>query len=129
MWPKERLSCDDIIFSIILFPLQMVYLFMTKKVYFSYFRPSFFIHSFLSIFQDEWEALSALSPRFKLIPAFSRDQEDKVYVQHLIEAHGEMIQDYINDKVGVVFSFLQISVRSYSFKSGLLALLVGCCIF
>eukprot|EP00088_Acartia_fossae_P058241 TRINITY_DN6808_c0_g1_i8.p1 TRINITY_DN6808_c0_g1~~TRINITY_DN6808_c0_g1_i8.p1 ORF type:complete len:607 (-),score=81.11 TRINITY_DN6808_c0_g1_i8:200-2020(-) len=52
-------------------------------------------------FADEWSADSADSAdNVKVITAFSRDQEDKIYVQHRIQENKELVCDLIFDKKG-----------------------------
>jgi len=49
-------------------------------------------------FKDEWKELGV-----KLFPAFSRDQEDKIYVQHLIKKEGGLLWQLINESNASVF--------------------------
>ena len=55
-------------------------------------------------FEEEWERLGV-----KLFTAFSRDQPEKVYVQHLIKEQAQLLWDLIENKnanvyvVGLVF--------------------------
>lgn len=49
-------------------------------------------------FKDEWEKLNV-----KLYTAFSRDQEDKYYVQHLIKDHKELFGDVIVNQDGFIY--------------------------
>lgn len=53
-------------------------------------------------FKDElkrWESENLI----KLFPAFSRDQEDKIYVQHLIEKEGDLLKKLLIDGKGFLF--------------------------
>ena len=47
-------------------------------------------------FREDWEAM----PEVTLLTAFSRDQEEKVYVQHLIKKNGELVVDLIVKRGG-----------------------------
>jgi len=46
-------------------------------------------------FADEWDTIG---DNFTVFPAFSRDQEDKVYVQHLMERNGALIRELVLNK-------------------------------
>ncbi len=55
-------------------------------------------------FATEWPKLEETSGgRFRFFSAFSRDQEDKEYVQHVIERHAEIIEEVIFERQGSVF--------------------------
>lgn len=54
-------------------------------------------------FKEEWTELMAKHPNLKVITAFSRDQEDKVYVQHCIKNDGELVSDVILNNQGSFF--------------------------
>ena len=51
-------------------------------------------------FKEDWEGMS---DRVTLMVAFSRDQEDKVYVQHLIEENVELLGDLLVEKSGCIY--------------------------
>ncbi|XP_068234531.1 NADPH-dependent diflavin oxidoreductase 1 isoform X1 [Palaemon carinicauda] len=53
-------------------------------------------------FKEEWETLVA-EKKLNLYCAFSRDQEDKVYVQHVMRQHAEGFWDLIGNKRALVF--------------------------
>jgi sulfite reductase alpha subunit-like flavoprotein len=53
-------------------------------------------------YEKEWEIASKLYP-FQLITAFSRDQEDKIYVQHRMKEHGKRILELICQKDAVIY--------------------------
>ncbi|ETN40379.1 uncharacterized protein HMPREF1541_04656 [Cyphellophora europaea CBS 101466] len=53
-------------------------------------------------FSEEWASTTARWPRFQLVPAFSRDQATKVYVQDQIRDHGETIASMMQDGRTVV---------------------------
>ncbi len=46
-------------------------------------------------FKDEWTRLAEKNSNFKLLTAFSRDQEDKIYVQHVIKANQDLVGGYV----------------------------------
>lgn len=51
------------------------------------------------LFNDEYTILeNNENLNFKIYTAFSRDQEDKIYVQHLIKDHSQLIVDLIKNK-------------------------------
>ncbi|TRY78288.1 hypothetical protein TCAL_06899 [Tigriopus californicus] len=54
-------------------------------------------------FKQEWTDLTERHPSLKVITAFSRDQEDKVYVQHRIEEQGQLVSDLILNHQGSFF--------------------------
>ena len=56
-------------------------------------------HFFLFPYQEEWQNFESGTPRFQIFTAFSRDQEDKIYVQHLLEKEAAMVDDYIRVRV------------------------------
>ncbi|XP_053552200.1 NADPH-dependent diflavin oxidoreductase 1 [Bombina bombina] len=53
-------------------------------------------------FHEEWEDL-VKKGFLELITAFSRDQEDKIYVQHKIKENGPLLWDLIHNKQGCFF--------------------------
>lgn len=53
-------------------------------------------------FKEEWEALVA-EKKLILHCAFSRDQDDKVYVQHVMRQHADSFWDLIGNKKAMVF--------------------------
>jgi sulfite reductase alpha subunit-like flavoprotein len=53
-------------------------------------------------FADEWITLQAKGD-VKLVLAASRDQEDKIYVQHRIKDEAELLWEYIGQRSGVVY--------------------------
>lgn len=53
-------------------------------------------------FEKEWSVLER-DGCLSLHPAFSRDQEHKVYVQHLIEREGEEVWQWVWHKQAHVF--------------------------
>ncbi|KAF9922255.1 NADPH-dependent diflavin oxidoreductase 1 [Linnemannia zychae] len=52
-------------------------------------------------YRQEWEQLES-EGRLKVFAACSRDQDDKVYVQHLIEQQSALVWSYIHDQQGVI---------------------------
>ncbi|KAG0287825.1 NADPH-dependent diflavin oxidoreductase 1 [Linnemannia gamsii] len=52
-------------------------------------------------YRDEWEQLQA-EGRLKVFAACSRDQEDKVYVQHLIEQQSALVWTYLHHQKGII---------------------------
>jgi sulfite reductase alpha subunit-like flavoprotein len=52
-------------------------------------------------YANEWEGYRAKGIRIEV--AASRDQEEKVYVQHLIKRDKEMISDWLVDKKAHVY--------------------------
>ena len=54
------------------------------------------------LYREEWETMES-NGNLKVYTAFSRDQEDKIYVQHRILEQGEWIWKYINDKSAFVY--------------------------
>ncbi|KAG0067994.1 NADPH-dependent diflavin oxidoreductase 1 [Linnemannia elongata] len=52
-------------------------------------------------YREEWEQLES-EGRLKVFAACSRDQEDKVYVQHLIEQQSSLVWNYLHDQKGVI---------------------------
>jgi sulfite reductase alpha subunit-like flavoprotein len=54
-------------------------------------------------FEKEWKKASELYP-FKVITAFSRDQEDKIYVQHRIVEHGAYLWNLIEQGAVIYLS-------------------------
>ncbi|QQP35609.1 NADPH-dependent diflavin oxidoreductase 1, partial [Caligus rogercresseyi] len=54
-------------------------------------------------FSTEWSELSNELPNFAFFVAFSRDSEDKVYVQHLIKENSSLMKEMIVDKGGSFF--------------------------
>ncbi|KAM4663145.1 NADPH-dependent diflavin oxidoreductase 1 isoform 2-T2 [Discoglossus pictus] len=53
-------------------------------------------------FQEEWAELVRRG-LLTLITAFSRDQDDKVYVQHRIKEHGRLLWDLMRNKEGYFY--------------------------
>ena len=53
-------------------------------------------------FRDEWESLAQES-NLVVIPAFSRDQQQKVYVQDLIRLHSARVFRLLHDLHGIVY--------------------------
>lgn len=53
-------------------------------------------------FEDEWEQLTQ-NRSLTLHTAFSRDQDDKIYVQHLITRQGESLYNLIKYKEAKIF--------------------------
>ena len=53
-------------------------------------------------FQDEWQDLQQRMP-LEVIPAFSRDQSRKVYVQDVIRDHLQEVFRLVNDLQGIVY--------------------------
>ncbi|KAH6565050.1 hypothetical protein BASA60_006255 [Batrachochytrium salamandrivorans] len=54
------------------------------------------------LFEDEWEHM-VTEGSLQLFLAFSRDQEQKVYVQHRIKEQGRMLWEMINDRGAIVY--------------------------
>jgi sulfite reductase alpha subunit-like flavoprotein len=57
-------------------------------------------------FADEWENMKAseeVDNGFKFFAAFSRDQEDKEYVQHLIEKKADLVREFVQERGGSVY--------------------------
>ncbi|KAF9324725.1 NADPH-dependent diflavin oxidoreductase 1 [Podila minutissima] len=52
-------------------------------------------------YQGEWEQLER-EGSLRVFAACSRDQDDKVYVQHLIEAHGALVWKYLHEEKGII---------------------------
>ncbi|KAF9987132.1 NADPH-dependent diflavin oxidoreductase 1 [Mortierella antarctica] len=52
-------------------------------------------------YQQEWEQLEQ-EGRLKVFAACSRDQEDKVYVQHLIEQQAALVWNYLHHQHGTI---------------------------
>lgn len=55
------------------------------------------------IYKEEFEKAVKDGVLTKLVTAFSRAQEHKVYVQHMIEKESKMIWDYIDSKNGSIY--------------------------
>ena len=54
-------------------------------------------------FQDEWKTLSARWPNaLEIIPAFSRDQTRKVYVQDRIRERSELVWEFLREREATV---------------------------
>ncbi|XP_037795857.1 NADPH-dependent diflavin oxidoreductase 1-like [Penaeus monodon] len=53
-------------------------------------------------FQGEWEGLES-EGKLQLYCAFSRDQEDKVYVQHIMRENADTLWDLIGNKQALVY--------------------------
>ena len=53
-------------------------------------------------FSEEWTPLKS-NGYLQLFTAFSRDQEDKVYVQHVIEREGERVWQWLQQHQASVF--------------------------
>jgi len=51
-------------------------------------------------FEDEWRSFG---DSVKLLPAFSRDQEDKIYVQHIIKEEGKLLYDLITRQSASIY--------------------------
>ena len=49
------------------------------------------------VYDDELEAFQASGTLSKLFVAFSRDQEEKVYVQHLLAKEGDLVWKVIQE--------------------------------
>lgn len=50
------------------------------------------------LYKDEWDKFAAdLGPAFELVTAFSREQGNKVYVQHRLKEHGAEVNDLIQN--------------------------------
>jgi sulfite reductase alpha subunit-like flavoprotein len=54
-------------------------------------------------FKAEWDKLQSNHDNFKLFTAFSRDQEDKYYVQDVIKANKGQISDWICNGQGIFY--------------------------
>ncbi|KAG0341347.1 NADPH-dependent diflavin oxidoreductase 1 [Podila humilis] len=52
-------------------------------------------------YREEWEQLER-DGVLQIFAACSRDQEEKVYVQHLIEAQGQLVWKYLHEEKGVI---------------------------
>ncbi|KAF9914558.1 NADPH-dependent diflavin oxidoreductase 1 [Lobosporangium transversale] len=52
-------------------------------------------------YREEWEQLER-EGYLKLFTACSRDQEEKIYVQHLIEQQAPLVWDYLHEKQGMI---------------------------
>ncbi|KAI1310816.1 NADPH-dependent diflavin oxidoreductase 1 [Mortierella claussenii] len=52
-------------------------------------------------YREEWEQLEG-EGCLKIFTACSRDQEDKVYVQHLIEQQAALVWEYLHEKRGTI---------------------------
>ncbi|KAF9095598.1 NADPH-dependent diflavin oxidoreductase 1 [Mortierella sp. GBA35] len=52
-------------------------------------------------YRQEWEQLQS-EGKLRVFTACSRDQEDKVYVQHLIEQQGALVWNYLHDQKGTI---------------------------
>ncbi|GJJ75223.1 hypothetical protein EMPS_07581 [Entomortierella parvispora] len=52
-------------------------------------------------YRGEWEQLQR-EGRLRVFTACSRDQEDKVYVQHLIEQQGPLVWNYLHERRGTI---------------------------
>ena len=55
------------------------------------------------LFGDEFEALAKEGVIRYLLPAFSRDQERKVYIQNKVDEHPEVVCDILVEKKGYFF--------------------------
>ena len=53
-------------------------------------------------FAQEWTPL-VRERKLELFTAFSRDQDQKVYVQHRMEEEGRMVWEYIQQRKAYVF--------------------------
>lgn len=53
-------------------------------------------------FAREWQAME-VKGRLQLFTAFSRDQEHKVYVQHLLREQGRLVWEWLGEKKACVF--------------------------
>ena len=53
-------------------------------------------------FASEWQAMEAKG-RLQLFTAFSRDQEYKVYVQHLLQERGRLVWEWLRERKAWVF--------------------------
>ena len=53
-------------------------------------------------FRDEWDILKTRLP-LEVLPAFSRDQAQKQYVQDLIRSHSRLVHDLLYERNGIVF--------------------------
>lgn len=53
-------------------------------------------------YKDEWQDLQQRMP-LTVLPAFSRDQGHKIYVQHLIQQHSESVYRQLYDGGGLVY--------------------------
>ncbi|KAG0357727.1 NADPH-dependent diflavin oxidoreductase 1 [Podila minutissima] len=52
-------------------------------------------------YRGEWEQLER-EGSLRVFTACSRDQDDKVYVQHLIEAQGALVWKYLHEEKGII---------------------------
>ncbi|KAG0056310.1 NADPH-dependent diflavin oxidoreductase 1 [Gryganskiella cystojenkinii] len=52
-------------------------------------------------YREQWEQLER-EGRLQVFAACSRDQEDKVYVQHLIEKQGPLVWNYLHERKGTI---------------------------
>ncbi|KAF9216713.1 NADPH-dependent diflavin oxidoreductase 1 [Podila verticillata] len=52
-------------------------------------------------YREEWEQLER-EGTLRVFAACSRDQDEKVYVQHLIEAQGELVWKYLHEEKGLI---------------------------
>ncbi|KTW28730.1 uncharacterized protein T551_02580 [Pneumocystis jirovecii RU7] len=54
------------------------------------------------LFRDEWMGYCS-SGNLILLTAFSRDQDEKKYVQHIMEEHSKIVYDYLYNKQGILY--------------------------
>jgi len=54
-------------------------------------------------FHQEWKKMVEFHENFKIFTAFSRDQEDKYYVQHVIKDHIDLFADLIVNQDGFIY--------------------------
>jgi len=54
-------------------------------------------------FHQEWTKIQEFHENFKIFTAFSRDQEDKYYVQHVIKDNKELFADLIVNQDGFIY--------------------------
>ena len=54
-------------------------------------------------FQSEWEKLRQDFPNFKVLTAFSRDQEDKYYVQHVIQDNKQLFGNLLVNEDAFIY--------------------------